>query len=177
MMEILERITEESSRRRLGFVVIGGHALMAWGVSRQTADLDLLVPEPWRPRWKELLADLGYGSPHEHTSFVQYAAPAHGAWPVDLLVVGHDTFERVLAESAPARFGRAECQVASPDHLLAMKFHALRYVTDAVGLKYLADIHALVRRTGRKVSDDSVRDLCLRYGSTDVYERLVGTRR
>lgn len=176
-MEILERLTEEGARRRLSFVLVGGHALIAWGVSRQTGDLDLLIPERWRLRWKEVLADLGYGTPYEHTSFVQYAAPSHGAWPVDLLVVGDDTFDRVAAESVGAQFGRVECRVACPDHLLAMKFHALRYVTEAVGLKYLADVHALLRRTGRKVADDAVRDLCLKYGSAEVYERLVGTRK
>jgi hypothetical protein len=58
-----------------------------------------------------------------------------------------------------------------------MNFHALRYVEEGAALKYLADVHALVRRTGRELTDLSIRELCLKYGSQAIYERLVGTRR
>jgi hypothetical protein len=176
-MVILERLAEEARRRQLAFVIVGGHALNAWGVSRQTGDLDLLIPERWRALWKGVLGDLGYPSPRERASFVQYAAPTFGAWPVDLLIVEDDTYDRIHVAATPKKFGEAECLVASPDHLLAMKFHALRYVDGAVALKYLADIHALVRRTGREPTDPSVRELCLRYGSEAIYARLVETNR
>lgn len=56
-------------------MIVGGYALIAWGVPRQTADIDLLIPEDERSAWKDLLADLGYGIPQEQGGFVQY--PAH----------------------------------------------------------------------------------------------------
>jgi hypothetical protein len=68
---------------------------------------------------------------------VQYAAPTYGAWPVDLMVVEDDTFDRIHEAATPKKFGGGECLVASPDHLLAMKFHALRYVDDATALNPL----------------------------------------
>jgi hypothetical protein len=43
-----------------------------------------------------------------------------------------------------------------------MKFQPLRYVDETVALKHLTDVHALVRRTGREVSDPSIRDRCLK---------------
>jgi hypothetical protein len=174
-MVILQRVAEHARRRHLAFVIVGGHALNAWGVSRQTGDLDLLIPERWRPLWKEVLGDLGYPPPREGASFVQYAAPTYGDWPVDLLVVEDDTYDRIHVAASPKKFGEAECLVASPDHLLAMKFHALRYVGGEVALKYLADAHALIRRTGRELTDPSIQGLCLKYGSQAIYAQLVET--
>lgn len=173
-MEFLERLIERTISRHLDTVLVGGYALLAWGVSRQTADIDLLIPDRDRSSWKELLTDLGYGVPHEKGSFVQYAAPTTEAWPVDLVIVNPDTFDRVTAEATPARFGRVVCPVASVSHLLAMKFHALRYVPHRAGHKDLADAYALIRRTGGRVTDPAVRDLCLKYGSKEIYDRLTG---
>src|SRR5262245_25313786 len=65
------------------------------GVSRQTGDADLSVPERWRARWKEVIADLGNPAPRGQASFVQYAAPTCGACPVDLMVVEDETFDYV----------------------------------------------------------------------------------
>jgi hypothetical protein len=88
---------------------------------------------------------------------MQYPPPASGAWPVDLMIVDDQTFDRIHRDASLRKVGETECPVASPDHLLAMKFHALRYVDETVALKYLADVHALVRRTGREPSDPSIR--------------------
>jgi hypothetical protein len=38
-------------------------------------------------------------------SFVLYAAPTYGAWPVDLMVVEDDTFDRVYEAATPKMFG------------------------------------------------------------------------
>ena len=102
-------------------------------------------------------------------------AQATRDWPVDLVVVGTDTFDRIASSAVPARFGRAVCPVAGVNDLLAMKFHALRYVPSRVAYKFFADVHALVRRAGGRVTDPAVRDLCLKYGSQEIYDRLAGT--
>ena len=71
--------------------------------------------------------------------------------------------------------GGVSCKIPSVDHLLAMKFHALKYVHGVTALKYLQDVHGLLARTSRAVTDDDVRELCLRHGNQEVYERLVST--
>jgi hypothetical protein len=124
-----------------------------------------------------LTARLDCPAHREQASFVQFPAPASGAWPVDLLIVDDQTFDRIYRDASPRKFGETECPVASPDHLLAMKFHALRHVNETVALKHLADVHALVRRTGRDVNNPSIRELCLKYGSEEIYSRLVGAGR
>ena len=175
IMEVLKRIAEMAEARGLSFIVVGGHALNAWGVSRQTCDLDLMVPENDFKKWKEMLRELDYLSPHEHEGFVQYGPPAQGAWPLDLLVVNPSTFGKLRQASASTSLDGVSCRIPSVDHLLAMKFHALKFVNGVTALKYLQDVHALLARTARAVTDEDVRDLCLRHGNQDVYERLVTT--
>jgi Nucleotidyl transferase of unknown function (DUF2204) len=85
-MEVLKRIAKTAGERGLSFVVVGGHALNAWGLSRQTCDLDLMVPENEREAWKDMLRELGYPTPLEQEAFIQFGPPALGAWPIDLLV-------------------------------------------------------------------------------------------
>jgi hypothetical protein len=70
-VEVLKRITVTAMERGLSFLVVGGHALNAWGVSRQTCDLDLMVPGNERKRRKVLLGELDYLSPQELEAFVQ----------------------------------------------------------------------------------------------------------
>jgi hypothetical protein len=174
-MEILKRVATTARERRLCFIVVGGHALNAWGVARQTCDIDLLVPENKRDRWKELLGELGYHSPHEHDAFIQYGPPALGGWPLDLLVVSPSTFMKIHQASVSIKLDGVSCKIPSVDHLLAMKFHALKFVRGVTALKYLQDVHALLTRTSRAVTDADVRDLCLRHGNQEVYERIVST--
>jgi hypothetical protein len=61
------------------------------------------------------------------------------------------------------------------EHLLAVKFHALKYVHGVTTLKYLQDVNGLLALTSRAVTDDDVRKLCLQHGNQEVYERLVST--
>lgn len=59
-MEILRTIKAYSESLNLPFVIIGGHAMSAHGVSRQTGDIDLLVPSKDHQKWIELLSKLRY---------------------------------------------------------------------------------------------------------------------
>jgi hypothetical protein len=78
-MEVLKRIAKTAGERGLSFVVVGGHALNAWGLSRQTCDLDLMVPENEREAWKDMLRELGYPTPLQQEAFIQFGPPALGA--------------------------------------------------------------------------------------------------
>jgi hypothetical protein len=174
-MEVLKRIAKSAGEQGLSFVVVGGHALNAWGLSRQTCDLDLMVPENEREAWKDMLCELGYHSPLEQEAFIQFGPPAVGAWPIDLLVVTLSTFAKVVQAAVSTTLSGVSCKIPTVDHLIAMKFHALKYVHGVTTLKYLQDVHGLLALTSRAVTDDDVRKLCLQHGNQEVYERLVST--
>src|SRR4030081_830786 len=104
-MEVLKRIDKMADERGLSFIVVGGAALIAWGISRQTCDLDLLVQEDERQQWKGMLQELGYHARHEQKTFVQYGPPTGGGWPLDLLVVALPTFSKIKQACVFATLG------------------------------------------------------------------------
>lgn len=54
-MGFFENLKTEAQSRDLEFLVIGGLAVNFFGVSRETADLDLLVCREVRKQWAEAI--------------------------------------------------------------------------------------------------------------------------
>jgi hypothetical protein len=75
----------EWDRAGLPCLVIGGHALSFYQVSRETADVDLLVNREKRTDWESALARAGYVLFHAGENFAQFSPPPGGAWPTDLI--------------------------------------------------------------------------------------------
>lgn len=62
---------------------------------------------------------------------------------------------------------------AGVDHLLAMKFHALRYGREGRKSKDTNDILDLAALHGIAVRSDRFRELCLRFGTPQLYDYLL----
>jgi hypothetical protein len=63
---------------------------------------------------------------HEKETFRQYAMPVSSGWPVDLMFVNQSTFAAMIAAAKPVEIQGANLQLASLEHLLALKLHALK---------------------------------------------------
>lgn len=57
-MEILKTIPSYTKTLDLSFVLIGGHAVNFYGISRQTGDINLLTDRGQKAKWNSLLKDL-----------------------------------------------------------------------------------------------------------------------
>lgn len=60
MPDFFKLLVDFSSQRQLPFLVIGGHAVNAYGYSRETADLDILVNKADRDQWLSWFHSLNY---------------------------------------------------------------------------------------------------------------------
>lgn len=125
-MKIVATIAERAAAAGLPFLVIGGNAVIAYGYPRQTADLDLLVREPDRRAWDELIRPLGF-HPHQlQRAFHMYNPTERGLPAVDLMVVDAATFEKLSTGSTEAIVHQASVRIPALSHLIALKLHALR---------------------------------------------------
>ena len=172
-MEILKTLSREGERRGLSFILIGGHALNAHGVSRQTGDVDLAVSQGEKEAWRALLEDLGYKLYHEHSAFLQFTAPSLDAWPIDLMLVDGLTLAGLCDDGKKVDFDGTSVRVPCVEHLLAMKLHAIRQAQADRELKDLEDITRLIESARMDVHGAELRDLCDQYGTRDLYERIV----
>lgn len=154
------------------FVVIGGHAMSAHGVSRQTGDIDLLVPRKDREKWIELLSQLRYKTFQDDSRFARFKPSTIAEWPIDLMFVDDTTFDKIYHESFLSEFGYSSAHVASALHMVTLKTHALKYTQEHRSFKDYNDLINLLRKYNKLVSFSQLREICLKYGSEELFDRL-----
>jgi hypothetical protein len=90
------------------------------------------------------------------------------------MLVSDETFAG-LVSSAKEIKTETNCSVRVPslDNLFALKLHALKYGPQQRDYKDIIDIISLADANGIDVRGDKFRQLCERYGSTVIYERIL----
>lgn len=172
-MLVLDQIQKAATIRELRFLVIGGVAVIEHGYPRLTFDLDLLTVADARPAWRRLLTDLGYAPFEQQDHFEQYARREGADWPVDLMFVSPETFEGLSAEAEAACIQGVSVALISLKHLFALKLHALKQGRFHRFLKDFQDVVELVRIRRLNLHEPGWRDHFLRYGSSDLYEKIL----
>jgi predicted nucleotidyltransferase len=172
-MNIFETLNELSAAKQLPFLVIGGHAVNAHGYSRVTQDLDILVARDQRSEWCASLEGKGFRVVHDGGVFLQMTSPEECRWPLDLMLVNQRTFTAMFESSREIEMSGACCRVPSLDHLIALKLHVLKQDLSHRRYKDLMDVLSLVEIHKLDVRGDSFRALCEKYGSKEIYERIV----
>lgn len=127
-LTLFERLADAAAREGLGVLVIGGHAVNAYGYSRTTVDVDFLVAVSCFPKWRVVFESAGYRWAGQTETFARMDPPVTDppSLPVDVMLVSPETFERLYAERKVLNFGNAPLPVPKPLHLIALKLHAMR---------------------------------------------------
>jgi hypothetical protein len=165
IIELLDRISQSLNSP---FLVIGGHAIAASGYPRTTGDFDVLVQKEHRTGWTDALRSAGYECISDQPAFAQFAGQPWD-WPVDLMFVNEATFQKMWAERVSTTIARSAAYIPSAAHLVALKLHALRFGPERRAQKDLKDIVEIV--DANQISD-KLRDLCDRFGTKELYERI-----
>lgn len=157
--------------RRVGVqtVLVGGHALNHHGVTRQTADVDLMVVLSDREGAVSALSGIGFRESTSSELFVRCQHLDPTVMDVDLLFVDPETFDKVVGDGIRIRIEERDYMVPSLDTLIAMKLHALRHASGRM-LKDGGDIVALLVGSGRH--PDDIRSLCAMYGSPEIMKQV-----
>jgi predicted nucleotidyltransferase len=171
-VNLFETIDSETRKRHLQFLIIGGLAINQYGFSRETADLDLLVCVDDRAKWFELFATFGYGIFNDGGNFVQFSPPEQSAWPVDLMLVQQKTFKPMCDAGREVDFYGVAARIPSLEHLLALKLHALKNARLHRFLKDFLDVENLIRINQIDIGSENMRQLFLRYGTIELYEKI-----
>ena len=75
-MTELQQIQQKAEELSLEFLLIGGLAVIEYGFTRVTTDIDLVVRSRSRDSWKEMLAGIGFALINEKDNFQQMRGPA-----------------------------------------------------------------------------------------------------
>lgn len=171
-MEILRTISLYAEAKTLPFLLIGGHAVNAYGIQRQTGDIDLLVRRSDSHEWAELFKKLQYDSIQYDSNFLRYKPDTLAAWPIDLMLVDDTTFLKLFNDSREVNLGVVNVRVVSPRHLATLKIHALKVYQEHRFAKDYNDLLQLLKGECRDISSEDLRDLCLRYATRELFEKI-----
>lgn len=171
-MSFIVELVAAARGRGLPFLVIGGQAVAAWGVDRQTADFDLLVDRSQTEAWKECLGTLGYSLDHDGGNFLQFSSSRHPAWPVDLMLVQPTTFAKMRAAAVPRSLLAETLSVPALLHLVALKLHALKQDLPHRRIRDFLDVVELLQANHVDPREEGVRETFEQFGTHELYEEV-----
>lgn len=156
--------------RRL--LIVGGHALTAYGVFRQTIDVDCLIPMDDLSALAELLRSGGYQEVGQSESAARFTCPAGSLPDVDVLLVDAVTFEKLAVSGRPLVRGGARLVVPDLRHLIALKLHAIRSDPRREPRDF-GDIAELLRANAGMLSREDLQSLARKFAPSGFETKLL----
>ena len=175
MKSSLDSVAEAAVQLEGRLLLVGGYALQAYGVVRQTMDVDVLVSQADMPALREVLTASRFAVAAETDVFARFRGPTVYQADIDALVVDEATFARLAVGTGQLAVGKHQFAVPALVHLVALKLHAIRN-NPRRELRDLADVMSLLQANAGAVDDAALRDLCARYGPEGIWERLDAAR-
>jgi hypothetical protein len=151
--------------------VAGALGLHAYGHSRATLDLDLVVPAGAQRSLVGLLEKLGYETVHVSSGYSNHAHSDPDWGGVDVVYVDEETARQLFSGcSRTLRLGARDAPVPRAEHLVAMKVQAMRN-DPSRQMQDLADVQYLL---GLPDTDrEEVRGYFEKAGMLDWYGKLI----
>ena len=171
---VLKFVKDFFDKGNVDYALIGGFALGAYGISRATVDLDILIHEENGEAIVRFLESLGYETLARSEAFSNHEHPIPAMGRIDFLYVSGETAETILGEAEVRPiFGNDSIKVVKPEHLIALKLYALSVAPHRYH-REMEDVRALLGLAG--IDREEVEGYFVKYASLEEYEKLMGGR-
>lgn len=168
-MKDYETVLKAFVKEGIEFLIVGGFAVNAYGYSRHTVDLDLMIVIEDLNRVRGLMTTNGF------TNIVIKEAAAHFFKPdetcrIDFLMANHATIATLVADAKAISIFGVQVKVPHLEHLIAMKLHALKYAFAQRVEKDVSDIIALM--FANELSISRIQKLCHEFSTPEVLSEI-----
>ncbi|MBI4430566.1 MAG: nucleotidyltransferase [Candidatus Omnitrophica bacterium] len=168
----LSLVAQEFGKAGIPFVLIGGFAVNYYKVTRVTTDIDFLIDKQDYPKAFSLLQTFGFKEALVQSMFARLKSNDFGLL-VDLVFVDKETLTGVINDGIQAEIGGDKVIVPSLNHLIALKLHAMKNNPKRIEHPDFMDVIHLIQANRLDVRLEEFKDLCLSYGTKDLYEKLA----
>jgi len=175
MEVVLDKLAGALDPERPEALLVGGQALPAYGVVRQTLDIDCLAAPAGQAKLKRVLELAGYCLAGQSAAVLRYHHDSLLLVDVDILLVNVDTYDKLLRDSREWRTEKSVWRVPSLPHLMALKLHSMKNNPARRGHD-LTDLISLLEQNPQALTREAVRDLCQEFGLPEIaadLERLL----
>lgn len=178
MMSILsERFTE----RKVPFCLIGALALGFYGLSRYTADIDMMADGDRWPDLSDCLRSSGYSCYHKTDSFAQYESDLNVFGKVDIMLISTDDGKSMIKRSAMVHDDfMGTIPVVQPSDYLILKLMAIandpsRKAHDESDIAEFLKLYYLngVNKTFENLDTERIRTYADRFGQGTLIEKYL----
>ena len=170
---VFHLIGEITHQQNVSCVLIGGFAVNHYKVARQTVDIDFLIVKEDFEKISSALKEAGYRQSSAQENFAQLENARLSLRNIDFMFVDRLTLDKIMEEAKPITITGQKFIVPSLDHLIALKLHSIKNNEKLRLLKDLPDIVSLIRKNNVNVESMEFKELCLKYGTEDLYRRIL----
>ncbi|MDP3789325.1 MAG: nucleotidyltransferase [Candidatus Omnitrophota bacterium] len=169
---IFHLISETFNKAGISAVLIGGFAVNYYKVTRQTADVDFLATKKDFEKAMVLLAKEGYREDYMQENFARLKGNPSYLMDIDFMFVDKSTFEKIIEAGKAITIAGQKFIIPSVEHLIALKLHSIKCNPKLRENKDMSDIIDLMRANKIDVKKDNFKELCLKYGNKDLYDKI-----
>jgi hypothetical protein len=156
-------------REGIPFAIVGALALHSYGYSRATNDVDLLVGADAQRSLIAFLEDRGFETLHRSDGYSNHLHSDPALGRLDVIYVDRATEDKIFAEARRVPLGGRTIAVPKPEHLVAMKVHAMGNDPSRV-FQDMADIQFLIKLPG--VDGEEIRQYFQEAGQLERFREL-----
>jgi uncharacterized protein (DUF1330 family) len=169
--DVLQTVTGFLDQQGARYAVIGGVALVMYGLPRTTLDLDLVVDFAVQDGLIQWLEARGYQTLHRSSGYSNHSHSDPSWGDLDFVYVRGETAEKLFAGCRKAKGpGGLEVLVPSPEHLAALKVISLKN-DPARAFRDQEDIRFLLHLPG--VDQRAIRGYFERHGLGDRFNDIL----
>lgn len=166
-------LSDQLQRAGIPPILIGGYAVNAYNITRQTLDLDLLMLEEEYQKLFPQLKEEGCVEVLRVPLFARVKHPGLSLMEMDAVFVDRKTRDGILKEGKEVRLDNEKFFVPSLHHLFALKLHAMKQNIKRRGFRDLQDVLDLAGANGIDIENAEFRELFLTYGPSGIYEEIL----
>jgi hypothetical protein len=147
--KVLGVVTDFLDGKGVRHAVIGGVALIAYGLPRTTLDLDFIVESSAQDELIRFIESRGYETVHRSSGYSNHVHPDLLLWgSLDVVYIGGETSQELFAACRTTTGpGGLQIRVPKPEHLAALKVTAMKN-DPARALQDMADVRFLLHLPG-----------------------------
>jgi hypothetical protein len=166
---VLDTLAAFFERESFRYAAVGAFGLHAYGLSRATLDLDLATELRAQEKLVPFLESLGYETIYRSSGYSNHLHALPDLGRVDFIYVEGETGRRLFGGGTTLVLGDRRVPVPRPEHLAAMKVHAMKNDPSRT-LQEMADVQFLLRLPG--IDEAEIRGYFEQAGLRDRFDDI-----
>lgn len=170
---VFHLVSAISKKAGISCILVGGFAVNYYRYTRQTADVDFLITKEDFEKIFDLLKKAGYKQDYTQKVFTRFKSNRLYLMDIDFMFVDKETLTKIIKDGEEISIAGQKFIVPSLSNLIALKLHSIKYNPKIRESRDLPDIINLIRINKLDYKDKEFRELCLKYGTKETYDKIL----